>query len=93
MGEIVESEEGRARIAKVRELSKIAVDLGTTTTRLALAWCLRNPNVSTVILGASRVEQVRDNLLALEVLPLLTDNVMAAIDDVLGNKPVPPVIS
>lgn len=93
VGEIVKSEEGRTRIAKVRELSKIAVDLGTTTTRLALAWCLRNPNVSTVILGASRVEQVRDNLLALEVLPLLTDNVMAAIDDVLGNKPVPPVIS
>lgn len=93
VGKIVESEEGQARIAKVRELTKIAADLDTTTTRLALAWCLRNPNVSTVILGASRVEQVRDNLLALEVLPLLTDDVMATIDDVLGNKPVPPTIS
>lgn len=90
MREIVESEEGRARIAKVRELSKIAADLDTTTTRLALAWCLKNPNVSTVILGASRVEQVRDNLLALEVLPSLTEDVMGAIDTILGNKPKPP---
>jgi aryl-alcohol dehydrogenase-like predicted oxidoreductase len=55
-----------------------------------LAWCLRNPRVSTVILGASRVEQVQDNLQALDVLPKLTDDVMAAIEDVLGNKPEAP---
>ena len=90
MQEIVEGEEGQKRIARVRELSTIAESLNTSTTRLALAWCLKNPHVSTVILGASRVEQVHDNLGALEVLPRLTDDVMAAIDDVLGNKPKQP---
>ena len=57
-----ESEEGQRRLAKVRELTGLAEELGTTTARLALAWCLKNPNVSTVITGASRVEQVEDNL-------------------------------
>lgn len=87
MKEIVESEEGQQRIAKTRQLTRIATDLGSTPTRLALAWCLRNPHVSSVILGASRVEQLRDNLKALELLPQMTDDVMAAIDGVLGNKP------
>ena len=86
----VESEEGQRRIAKVRELTGIANGLGSTPTLLALAWCLKNPRVSTVILGASRVEQLRDNLQALELLPQLTDDVMAAIEGVLGNKPAPP---
>lgn len=88
--EVVEGEEGRRRLAKVRELTKIADGLGTSTTHLALAWCLKNPNVSTVILGASRVEQLRDNLEAMNLLPQLTSDVMAAIEDVLGNKPAPP---
>lgn len=90
MKDIVESEEGQRRIARVRELSKIAEALGTSTTRLALAWCLKNPHVSTVILGASRVDQVHDNLKALDLLPLLTDDVIASIEEVLGNKPVAP---
>lgn len=90
MREIVEGEEGQKRIARVRQLSTIAESLDTSTTRLALAWCLKNPHVSTVILGASRVEQVHDNLGALEVLPRMTDDVMAAIEDVLGNKPKQP---
>jgi voltage-dependent potassium channel beta subunit len=88
--EIVESEEGRQRIAKVRELTKIAGDLNTSVTRLALAWCLKNPRVSTVILGASRVEQVYDNLKAIDLLDHMTDEVMAAIEGVLDNKPKPP---
>jgi voltage-dependent potassium channel beta subunit len=88
--EIVESEEGQRRIAKVRQLTGIANGLGTTTTRLALAWCLKNPRVSTVILGASRVEQVHDNLQALDLLPQLTDDVMATIEGVLDNKKEPP---
>jgi voltage-dependent potassium channel beta subunit len=90
MAEIIESEEGRRRIARVRELTTIADGLGTTMARLALAWCLKNPHVSTVIMGASRVEQVRDNLQALELVPQLTDDVMAAIEGVLGNKPAMP---
>jgi aryl-alcohol dehydrogenase-like predicted oxidoreductase len=88
--QIIESEEGQQKIAKVRELTAIAEGLGTSMSRLAIAWCLRNPRVSTVIMGASRVEQVHDNLRALDLLPQLTDEVMAAIEGVLGNKPVEP---
>ena len=88
--QIIESEEGQQKIAKVRELTRIAEGLGTSMSRLAIAWCLRNPRVSTVIMGASRVEQVHDNLQALDLLPQLTDDVMATIEGVLGNKPEAP---
>lgn len=91
MREIIEGEEGQRRIAKVRELKTIAEELNTSTTRLALAWCLKNPHVSTVITGASRVEQVHDNLQALDVVPQLTDDVMEKIEEILANKPKPPV--
>jgi voltage-dependent potassium channel beta subunit len=93
MREVVEGEEGRRRIEKVRRLGRIAEGLNTNTTLLALAWCLRQPEVSTIILGASRVEQVHENLKALDVLPQLTGDVLAAIEDVLGNKPKPVAIS
>ncbi len=82
--------EGEAYLEKVRKLTQFAADLGTNMTLLALAWCARNPNVSTVITGASRVEQVQENLKALDVLPLLTDEVMGKIDEILGNKPKMP---
>ena len=72
---MVESERGEERMARVRKLLPIAEQLGTTPSKLAIAWCLLNPNVSTVILGASRVEQLEENLAALEVLPLLDDEV------------------
>ncbi len=68
------------RIEIVRRLAPVAADLGCTLAQLAIAWCLKNPNVSTVITGASRVGQVRENLLALEVLPKLVPDVMARID-------------
>jgi voltage-dependent potassium channel beta subunit len=84
-----ESEEGQAQIGKVRELSRIATDLDTSMSRMALAWCLKNPNVSTVILGASKVSQLEDNLKSLEVVSKLDDEIMAKIGDVLGNKPEP----
>jgi voltage-dependent potassium channel beta subunit len=75
------------RIAKVKQLEPIAKDLGCTLAQMALAWCLKNPNVSTVITGASRPEQVRDNMKALDVTPKLTAEVMGRIEAVLGNKP------
>jgi voltage-dependent potassium channel beta subunit len=75
------------RIERVKRLGGIAAGLGCTLPQLALAWCLKNPNVSTVITGASRPEQVRENMKALEVAPLLTDEVLARIEEVLGNKP------
>jgi aryl-alcohol dehydrogenase-like predicted oxidoreductase len=55
---------------------------------LAIAWTIRNPHVTTAILGATRIEQLEENLKALEVLPLLTTDVMSEIDTILGNKPV-----
>ena len=67
------------RNAKVRELAGVAEELGCTLSQLSIAWCAANPNVSTVITGASTVEQVHENMGALEVLPKLTDDVLARI--------------
>ena len=78
------------RLGKVRELNKIVESLNTTLPKFALAWCLKNPNVSTVILGASKVEQLEENLMALDVLPLLTDEIMEKVESVLNNKPAMP---
>jgi len=83
---MLESEEGQKRIEKVKELAKIADDLNTSMPKLALAWCLKNPNVSTVITGASKVSQVEENFTALELVPQLTDDVMETIEGVLDNK-------
>ena len=63
----------------MKALAGIAEELDCTLSQLALAWCAKNPNVSTVITGASRVEQVHENMGALDVLPKLTDDVMARI--------------
>lgn len=83
------SDEGQKRLQSVRELVPIAEELGTTMPRLALAWCLKNPNVSTVITGASKVSQVEENMKALDLVPQLTDDVMEKIEAVLNNKPEP----
>lgn len=66
--------------AKVRELQSVAHELGCTLAQLSIAWCAKNPRVSSVITGASRVEQVTENLVALEILPKLTDEVVARIN-------------
>jgi aryl-alcohol dehydrogenase-like predicted oxidoreductase len=85
--EALKSDEGQSKIKKVKELTKIAEKLGGTTTQLSLAWAAKNPNVSTVILGATKPEQVVDNCGAIKLLPKLTDDLMKEIDDILGNKP------
>ncbi len=77
------------RIEKVKKLQPVAAGLGATLAQLAIAWCAKNPNVSTVITGASRPEQVTENMKALDVLPKLTPEVMDRIDGILGNKPKP----
>jgi voltage-dependent potassium channel beta subunit len=84
-----ESDEGKEKVKKVGELMPIAEELGCTMAQLALAWCLKNPNISTVITGASRPEQVAENMAALEVVPKLNDEVMDRIEGVLDNKPKP----
>lgn len=88
---LLESDEGKKRIEKVKQLEILAKDLGTSLAKMALAWCLKNPNVSTVILGATKTSQLRENLDALEVVPLLTDEVMEKVEGILGNKPKFPV--
>jgi len=79
---MVESERGQERMQKVAKLLPIALELGTSLPKLAIAWCLHNPNVSTVILGASRLEQLQENLKALEARPLLTDETLAQLNAV-----------
>lgn len=74
----------------MRQLKPIADELGVSLTHLSLAWCLKNPNVSTVILGASRLSQLEDNLKAMDVTDKLDDAVMERIDAVLDNKPAGP---
>jgi voltage-dependent potassium channel beta subunit len=73
------------RIAAVKKLQGIASDLGATTAQLALAWCASNPHVSTVITGASRPEQVKENMKALEILPKLTPEVKARIEEAVSG--------
>ena len=70
---------------KVLALKVIADDLGCSLTHPAIAWCTRNPNVSTVILGASRVSQLEENLAALDVVPLLDEGVLARIQAALAS--------
>lgn len=83
-------EKAKSQIAKIEELALIAGQLGTSLAQLALAWCLKNRNVNSVITGASRVEQVVDNMGALDVVDLLSDDIMARIESILVNKPVEP---
>jgi len=71
------------KLKVTRKLAEIAADLGVSMAQMSLAWLLKNPNVSTVITGASRVEQVRENMKAVDVVPLLTDEVMARIEGAL----------
>jgi voltage-dependent potassium channel beta subunit len=68
------------RSEKVRSLASIAEELECTLAQLSIAWCAKNPHVSSVITGASKVEQVHENLAALDVLPKLTDDVLSRID-------------
>lgn len=75
------------RMDQVRALTALAGGLGISMTHLALAWCAKNPHVSTVILGASRPEQLSENLRALDALPLLTPDVMERIEQIVKNKP------
>lgn len=77
-----------SRIEKTKHLTVLAKDLGTSLTKLAIAWCVKNPNVSTAILGASKPEQLKETITALEVIPLLTPEVIEKIEGILQNKPV-----
>ena len=85
--EQLQSQEVQEQIRKIRELGVIASDLGCSLAQLAIAWCLKNPNVSTVITGASKKSQVLENMEAQEVGKLLSADVMAQIESILQNQP------
>jgi len=82
-----EDDEARRRIAMVKQLAAIAADLGGSMAQLAIAWCLKNPHVSTVILGASRRQQLQENLAAMKLVERLDDEVMERIEAVVQNCP------
>jgi voltage-dependent potassium channel beta subunit len=79
------------RLEKVRHLNELALGIDTSLAKLAIAWCLKNPNVSTVILGASKPNQLAETLAATEILEKLTPTVMEKIEEILENKPVFPM--
>ena len=84
-----EDENAKISVKKVEQLVPIAQNLGMTMAQLAIAWCLKNPNVTTVITGASKPQQVIENMKALEFVEKLSPAVMDQIELVLDNKPEP----
>lgn len=84
-----ESPEAQIELTKVQKLVPIANQLDCSMAQLAIAWCMKNPNVSTVITGASRKQQVQENMIALDVAEKLTPEVMEQIEAILDNKPKP----
>jgi aryl-alcohol dehydrogenase-like predicted oxidoreductase len=75
------------KLSKVRKLGEVANELGTSLATLSIAWCVANPNVTTAILGATKKEQLTENLKALEVLPKLNTEVLQRIDEIIQTKP------
>ena len=75
------------KIEKTKKIAVLAQELGVSLASLAIAWTIRNPNTTTAILGATRTDQLTENLKALDTLSLLTDEVMGKIEHILQNKP------
>jgi voltage-dependent potassium channel beta subunit len=84
-----QSDEVKRNIEKVIQLGAIAQEIGANTAQLALAWCLKNTNVSTAITGASKTEQVKENMKSIDLLARLDETTMARIEEILQNKPEP----
>jgi voltage-dependent potassium channel beta subunit len=89
--ELYETPEGKKKLEIASNLLDFSAELGISLVELSLAWCLKNENVSSVILGASRLEQIEDNLKALDAIPLLTKEVMDKIEEITNNRPEPHV--
>ncbi|MBK8735555.1 MAG: aldo/keto reductase [Saprospiraceae bacterium] len=78
------------QIEKAKKINEIAQRLGVSLAQLGIAWCAQNPNVSTVILGASRLSQLKENLEAIHCVELMTEEVNKQIEMILDNKPIAP---
>jgi aryl-alcohol dehydrogenase-like predicted oxidoreductase len=76
------------KIKKVKKLGELATKLGTTTASLSIAWCIKNPRVTTAILGATKKQQLLDNLKSIEVIEKLTPDVIEKIEKIMQTKPV-----
>ena len=74
----------QTQLAKVQALEPIAKELGCSIAQLSLAWCLKNPFVSSVITGANKVSQLEENMKAIEVAPKLTPEILERIDQIFG---------
>jgi len=85
----LESEQGRDQVRKTAQLAELARELGLSVSQLAIAWCLLNPRVSTVILGATHARQLEENLAALDGVPKLTAPIVERIEGIVGTKPAP----
>ena len=85
----LESKQGAENIKKVIKLSKIADRLGISMAQLSIAWCLKNKNVSTVILGATTIKQLDENIKSAEYVKMLDHKVMNSIEKILKNSPIP----
>ena len=84
MGQFMDRARDEALLERVQELGRVAAELGVTLAQLALAWVLREPNVASAIIGASRPEQVEDNVGAVGVE--LDDATLSRIDEILGDS-------
>jgi aryl-alcohol dehydrogenase-like predicted oxidoreductase len=82
---------GKENLKKVERLGKLANQLDISTARLSIAWCVKNTNVTTAILGATKKTQLKENLKAIEDMEKLTPEVMEKIDEIMNNKPVQPL--
>ena len=91
LGWLKESALSEGKLEKVVKLNEIALNLNTSLAKLAIAWCARNPKVSTVILGASKLKHLEETLTSPEIIPLITEEVEAKIEAVLDNKPTLPM--
>ena len=79
-----------AKLEKVRKLKMVADKMETNLAALSIAWCIKNPNVTTAILGATSKEQLEQNLKSLDLYPKLNNELMTEIDDLMATKPVLP---
>lgn len=79
------------RLDKVVKLNEIAESLDTSLAKLAIAWCAKNPNVSTVILGASKIKHLTETLSAIDIIPLINEEIEEKIEQILQNKPQHPM--